>query len=126
MDELQKTCSLVQNLGITRMLCAHSYNEAVSVLSDTNNEIDIVIADFELEAGKALGVLLCSTFKMKYPGVSFILVSKEYSCSVAIQMLSGKADDLLDKRENAEVQENLVKWVELAKERNKTRETING
>ena len=123
---LEVTCASLNRLGINKIICVESYSEAVNILKD-NSDVDIVIADFAIEAGKALGLLLCSTFKKKLPGVVFVLVSKEYSCSVAVHNLhSGNVDDMLDKNESEEMEDLMKKWVFLAQQRNTTREIFNG
>jgi len=123
---LENTCASLKRLGINKIICIDSYSEAVNILR-SEESIDIVIADFAIETGKALGQLLCSTFKKQLPGVVFVLVSKEYSCSVALSNLhSGNVDDMLDKNESEEMEDLMKKWVSLAQQRNTTREIFNG
>lgn len=125
-NELSKTCGSLNNLGVTRLICVNTYMEAVEALA-TISDIDIVIADFAIEAGKALGLLLCTTFKKENPGISFILVSKEYSCSVAVQSLrTGTVDDILDISRSGEIENLMKKWVYLAQQRIITKEILNG
>jgi len=123
--ELHNTCNSLNNLGIERLVCVTTYEEAVEAL--TEESIDIVICDFAIETGKALGLLLCEKYRRLNPDISFILLSKEYSCSVAIQSLqSGFVDDILDKTRKGEVESLMKKWVYLAQQRVITKEILNG
>lgn len=124
--ELKETCLTLNNLGIIKQICVTSYEEAAATLTDAAQEIDIVIADFEIQTGRALGLLLCENYRRHNPGMTFILLSKQYSCSVAIQSLqSGAVDDLLDKSRSGEVEILMKKWVALAQQRIKTKEILN-
>ncbi len=124
--ELHKICGSLNKLGIERLLCVNTYEEAVEALV-TSEDIDIVVADFAIETGKALGLALCRTHRERHPGVVFVLLSREYSCSVAIQSLqNGSVDDLLDKSRAGEIENLMKKWVYLAQQRNITKEILNG
>lgn len=123
--ELHTTCDSLNSLGIKRLLCVSTYAEAVEALNE--EAIDIVICDFAIETGKALGLLLCEKYRRRKPDMSFILLSKEYSCSVAIQSLqSGFVDDILDKTRKGEIENLMRKWVYLAQQRVITKEILNG
>jgi len=101
-EELQRTCGSLNRLGITNIVCVDSYQKAVRSLHE-NKDIDIVIADFAIEPGKVLGLLLCEAAKEEHPGLLFILISKDYSCSVVLDSFRTGAEDILDKRIDTEV-----------------------
>ena len=116
-NELQKTCDSLNRIGITKIICVNTYIKATLALRQ-NQDVDIVIADFSIEPNKALGILLCGASKKKYPGILFVLVSKEYSCSVVLDSFKIGAEDILDKNRENEVEDLMVKWIELAKQKN--------
>lgn len=123
-NELQKSCDSLNRLGITKIICVETYNQAIESLRESG-DVDIVIADFVLEPTKPLGMLLCGAVKREHPGILFILVSKEYSCSVVLESLP-LADDILDKNRENEIEELMGKWIKLAKLKNTTREILHG
>lgn len=122
--DLQSSCDALNRLGITKIICVETYKDAVEALKQ-NSDVDIVMADFAMEADKALGLLLCGFAKKNNPGILFILVSKDYSCSVVLESLPF-ADDILDKNRDNEIEELMGKWLSLAKLKNTTKEILNG
>lgn len=122
--ELKITCDSLNRIGITKIICVTTYVDAITALRDSG-DVDIVIADFAIDAQKPLGMLLCGAVKKEHPGILFILVSKEYSCSVVLESLP-LADDILDKNRENEIEELMGKWINLAKLKNTTREILNG
>lgn len=123
--ELQKSCDSLNRMGITKLVCVHTYTEAIEALK-TNIDVDIIIADYDIEPKKSLGALLCSNIRKENPGVLFILLSKEYSCSVIVESFKSNALDILDKNREGEIETLMQKWIDLAKLKNKTREILYG
>lgn len=123
--ELERSCASLERLGIKKLLCVRKYTDAIQAVSE-NKDIDIVIADFAIEAGKALGLLLCESMKKKHPGILFILVSKEYCCSVVLDSLRTGAADILDKSRDGEIEDLMGKWINLAMQKNITKEILYG
>lgn len=123
-QELLSSCKSLNKLGITNIVCVESCKAAVKALRD-NKDIDIVIADFDMEPGKALGLLLCAAAKEECPGLLFVLVSKSYSCSVVLDSFRGGAEDILDKNRSNDIEELMGKWINLAKQKNILRKLLN-
>lgn len=124
-DELQKSCDSLNRIGISRIICTDSYVSAVRALKQ-NPDIDIIVADFSIEPDKALGLLLCAAAKAQNPSLFFILVSKNYSCSVVLESFKTGAEDILDKNREGDIEDLMLKWVNLARQRNIIKEIING
>jgi len=122
--ELKITCDSLNRIGISKIICVTTYVDAIAALKE-DSDVDIIIADFMLNAQKPLGMLLCGAVKKEHPGILFILISKEYSCSVVLESLP-LADDILDKNRENEIEELMGKWIRLAKLKNTTREILNG
>ena len=124
---LEQSCCSLETLGITKekIICIKTFDDALSALRD-NTDIDIVIADFNIEDGKNLGPLLCASIKKRIPGISVILTSKDYCCSVVLESFKNGAEDILDLRREGEIEQLMEKWIYLAKQRVITREIIYG
>lgn len=127
-SELQRNCDSLKNLGIKRMICASNYEEAIEAISK-NSDIDIVLADYDIEEGKHLGMLLVSVIKKEYPSILVVLTSSKYTCSIVLNsMLHSEitADDVLDKNREGDIEELMGKWITLAQAKIDTRELIYG
>lgn len=126
-QSLEQSCCSLESLGITKekIICIRTFDDALTALND-NSDVDIVIADFDIEDGKNLGPLLCASIKKRIPGISVILTSKEYCCSVVLESFKNGAEDILDLKREGEIEKLMEKWIYLAKERVKTREIIYG
>ncbi|MDD2231111.1 MAG: hypothetical protein PHY48_17120 [Candidatus Cloacimonetes bacterium] len=124
--EAQKTCDSLESIGVQRLLCVKTYEDAVATLTN-NPDIDIVLADFSLrEGGTCCSPLLCSFLQKERPSVLIILTSKEYTCSIVMESWKiGAADILHISREN-EIQNLMEKWLVLAQARNDLREIWSG
>jgi hypothetical protein len=123
--ELQKTCDSLNKIGITKIVCVDTYTKAIIALNE-NKDIDIVVADFQIEPNKALGLLLCTASKKKYPGLFFVLLSKQYCYSIVLESIGIGAEDILDKNREGEIEQLMLKWINLAKHKNITREILHG
>jgi len=123
--ELKSACDSLNHLGIKRILCVETYTQAIESLSQ-EKDVDIVLADYEIEEGKELGSLLVSVIRSEYPGVLVILTSKDYSCSVVLDSIRINADDILDKNRKNDIELLVPKWIALAQLKNKTREILYG
>jgi CheY-like chemotaxis protein len=123
-EELLASCKSLNKLGITNIVCVDSCTNAVKALKD-NKDIDIVIADFEMEPGEAFGLLLCTVAKETCPGLLFVLVSKSYSCSVVLDSFRNGAEDILDKNRENDIENLMGKWINLAKQKNILRKLLN-
>jgi len=123
-DDLQKSCNSLNRVGVTSIVCVDSYQNAIEALR-YNPDVDIVIADYSMEPGKALGLLLCTAAKKAYPGLLFVLVSKEYSCSVVLDSFKTGAEDILDKGRDSDIENLMGKWITLAKQKNELRKLLN-
>jgi len=121
---LQDTCDSLGRLGIEKTICVNSYTKAILALKD-NPHVDIVIADFAIEPDKALGVLLCGAVKKKNPGMFFVLISKDFSCSVVLDSFGVGAEDILDKSRKDDIENLMGKWIKLAKQKNILREILD-
>lgn len=124
--ELKSICSSLAHLGISHIICVYTYQEAVEMVSLEEDNIDIVIADYEIEEGKELGTLLVSFIKEKYPSTLVILRSKEYSFSVVLNCVKTNANDIIDKRRDNDIEHLLPKWIAVAKSKNETMELLHG
>lgn len=123
-EELQSSCVALNKVGITHIVCVESYSDAIKALKE-NSDVDIVIADYAMEPGKALGLLLCIVAKEEYPGLLFVLVSREYSCSVVLDSFKNGAEDILDKGRSNDIENLIGKWINLAKQKNILRKLLN-
>jgi CheY-like chemotaxis protein len=123
--DLKITCDALERMGITKIICVESYQEAIHTLSE-NIDIDIVLADYAIEEGKDLGTLLVTFIKKEYPRITIVLLSKEYSCSVVLNSIRMNADDILDKNRDDDIETLLVKWISLAQLKVETREKLYG
>jgi len=121
---LENTCDSLGRLGIEKTICVNSYSDAVAALH-ANPNVDIVIADFAIEPDKALGVLLCGTVKKKHPGMFFVLISKDFSCSVVLDSFGVGAEDILDKTRKDDIDNLMGKWITLAKHKNTLKEILD-
>ena len=126
-DTLDQSCCSLESLGISKdkILCVHSFDDAISTIN-SNHDVDIVLADFEIEDGRNLGTLLCASIKQRIPGILVILTSKDYSCSVVLDSFKSGAEDILDLKREGEIEKLMEKWIHLAKQRVITRELIYG
>jgi len=122
---LKRSCASLNKLGITKMVCVHSYAEAIETLEADQN-VDIVLSDYEIEDGQELGGLLVSVIKKKYPSILVVLMSKAYSCSVVLGSLKFNADDVLDKNRETDIEDLLGKWIAVAQLHNEMRNILNG
>lgn len=127
LESLEQSCCSLESLGIVKekIICIKTFDDALIALRD-NADIDIVIADFNIEDGKNLGPLLCASIKKRIPSISVILTSKDYCCSVVLESFKNGANDVLDLKREGEIEKLMEKWIYLAKERVKTRELIYG
>ena len=123
--ELKNTCEALGRLGITRLLCVETFVEAILSIKE-NSDIDIIIADFAIEAGKTLGLLLCDALKKRDPAILFILISKDYSYSIVLDSIKIGAEELLDRNREGEIETLMQKWIDLAMQKNITREILYG
>lgn len=124
--ESKKTCDSLISIGVRRLICAGTYAEAITSLTN-NDDIDIVLADFNLtENGIDYSPLLCSFLQKERPGVLIILTSKEYTCSIIMESWRIGATDLLHISRENEIENLMEKWLVLAKVKNITKELING
>lgn len=121
-DELKKACDSLEHLGISKILCVESYVDALETIR-LGNDIDIVVADFDIDTGKSLGLLLCGAMKKEHPSICFILVSKRFCGSVILDSLP-IADDIL-KNNDSDLKEHMPKWLELVELRNSVKELFN-
>ena len=124
-EELNKACYSLEKLGLKKIICVTSYHDAVDTL-ENEPVVDIVISDYDIATGEELGLVLCSFLKQKYPSILFVLISDEYSCSIAYNSLSKHADDLLDKKREGEIETLMRKWVKLAQLKCETRDLFYG
>ena len=124
---LEQSCCSLESLGIVKdkIICVRAFDTALSTLQE-NSDIDIVIADFDIEEGKNLGPLLCASIKKRIPSTLVILTSKDYSCSVVFDSFKNGAEDILDLKREGEIEELMKKWINLAKQRVITREIVYG
>lgn len=120
--ELKKSCESLEHLGINKIICVESYTDAIENIR-ISNDIDIVIADFDIDAGKSLGLLLCGAMKKEHPSICFILVSRRFCGSVILDSLP-IADDIL-KKNDSDLIEHMPKWLELVKLRNSVKDLFN-
>lgn len=123
--DLKRACTSLGKLGITKIVCVYSLKEAIEFLSEDAN-IDIVLADYEIEEGKELGLLLVSVIKQQYPSISIILNAKDYSCSVVLDSIKRNADDIFNKNIEDDIEQLIGKWITLAQLKIETRELFNG
>lgn len=124
-NELKKSCDSLNRMGINKIVCVESFQEAVEFL-ESDKGIDIVLADYAIEEGKDLGMLLVSVIKKQYPGMLVVLTSKVYSCSIVLDSIRINADDILDKNRETDIEDLMGKWIALAQIYNETREVLNG
>lgn len=122
---LQQTCDALNRIGILNIVCVQTYKDSVQAL-ESNSDIDIILADYNMEGDDNYGILLCSYLKKHRPGVLFILTSKEYTCSVIMNSIKMGAEDILDLRRENEVENLMEKWLVLAKEKHKFKELLHG
>jgi len=123
--ELKRSCDSLNRLGISKIVCVGTYQEAVDFLN-SDNGVDIVLADFDIEEGQSLGMLLVSVIKKEYPSILVVLSSKSYSCSVVFDSLRINADDILDKNRETDIEDLMGKWISLAQLKNETRDILHG
>jgi len=124
-SELKKSCLSLNKMGITKIICVYSFTEAVEALS-ANADVDIVLADYEIEEGQELGLMLVSVIKKKYPSICIVLTSKDYSCSVVLDSIKINADDIFDKNREDDIENLMGKWIALAQLKVETRELFYG
>lgn len=124
-NDLKKACLSLNRLGIDKIICVYSLQEAIESLSSDPN-IDIVLADYAIEEGKDLGLLLVTVIKRKYPSICIVLTSKDYSCSVVLDSIKINADDILDKNRDDDIENLMGKWIALAQLKVETRELFHG
>jgi PleD family two-component response regulator len=126
-ESLEQSCCSLESLGVDKdkIICIKTFEQALSALND-NGDIDIVLADFNLENSQHFGTLLCASIKKKIPGMLVILTSKEYSCSVVLDSFKNGAEDILDLKREGEIEKLMGKWIHLAKQRVITRELLYG
>lgn len=125
-EDLDRSCKSLEVLGLKKILCVTTYQDAVDAI-ENEKHVDIVIADYNIEAGEELGLVLCSFLKKKYPSILFVLYSEEYTCAIAYNSLfNHQADDLLDKKREGEIEELMQKWVKLAQLKCETRDILYG
>lgn len=122
-ESMKATCDSLSKCGITKTVCTRTYIDAIETIKNCRDDIDIVIADFDIEAGRSLGLLLCGAMKKEHPGIYFILISKIFSGSIIINSLP-IADDILKKTDD--VSEHVEKWINLAAYRNSVKELFHG
>lgn len=124
-EALKKSCTSLEKLGLKKIICVDSYQDAVTTL-ENEKSVDIVVSDYNIASGEELGIVLCSFLKQKYPSILFVLLSEEYSCTIAYNSLANQADDLLDKKRDGEIEELMQKWVKLAQLKCETRDIFYG
>lgn len=127
-EELQKSCDSLRRLGLVNIVCVYSYEQAMATMANIH-DIDIVLADYDIEEGQDLGMLLVSVIKKEYPSILVVLTSKDYSCSIVLDSLlynHTTADDILDKNREGDIEELMGKWITLARVKNETRDLIHG
>ena len=122
---LKRSCTSLEKLGLKKIICVDSYQDAVTTL-ENEKSVDIVVSDYNIASGEELGIVLCSFLKQKYPSILFVLLSEEYSCTIAYNSLANQADDLLDKKRDGEIEELMKKWVKLAQLKCETRDIFYG
>lgn len=123
--ELKTACESLECLGIKKIICVSSYDDAIDML-DQEERVDIVIADYNITDDKELGLLLCVTIKRLNPSTLVVLMSDNYSCSIVFNSFSIQADDILDKKREGDISKLMKKWIELARQKRVTREVLNG
>ena len=123
---LKNTCDALNRMGINKIICTLSYQEAVEVLELEEDIIDIVIADYAIEEGKDLGIMLVCLIKKKYPGILVVLHSQHYSRPIVLESIMMNADDIFDKNRESDIEDLLGKWIDVAKLKIDTRELVYG
>ena len=129
-EELHKTCTSLTSLGINVIICAHTYQEAITII-ENDSDIDLVIAEINLNTIDAIdtisstGIFLCEWVKKNKPNLLFLISSRTKGLQVMCKSFAAGADGIVNKLYSNEIETVVPKWLEVAVKRRDVEVIIN-
>ena len=120
-EELYRACEVIHALGVSHILCASTFSDAVLYM-DMYQNISIIVADTcgvsksATDLSVVSGKEIIGAVKMLQPGAVFIGQTGDVTPETILSLLADGADDLVDKGAMpTRLIQQMPRWLDVAK-----------